>query len=339
MKKIRLKVADKTTDVLIGEHIAGFREHVPDNTCVITDENVNRLYGMFWDDLPAIVLEAGELQKTLSTVEKICTRLLNYGLDRSGFIVGIGGGIVCDIAGFTASIFMRGIPFGFVPTTLLAQADAAMGGKNGVNLHGYKNIIGSFSQPEFIFSDPNVLTTLPEAEIANGFAEMVKHALIADDAMFEFMERHVDDMKQLHPEVIGHLLSRSVEIKAEIVSRDVYESGERRLLNFGHTFGHAIEKVSGISHGAAVSLGMMIAGRYSVSGNYLKAYDLERMENLLRGLDLPVRMSMPEEKIYEAVLADKKRIRTHIHFVALEAIGTAFIEVLPVTQLKQMKIH
>ncbi len=322
--------------VTIGEKIARLRDYIPDNTVVITDNNVHRIYGRFWNGFPTLIIGTGEQEKSMDTVARLCRQLLDLQTDRSGFIVGVGGGVVCDVTGFVASVFMRGLRFGFVPTSLLAQADAAIGGKNGVNLDGYKNIIGTFSLPEFILSDPEVLTTLPEAEISNGFAEIVKHALIADHDLFGYIEDHADKIRQLHPEVINHLLMRSAAIKSEIVALDSREHGQRRLLNFGHTFGHAFENVGGLPHGAAVSVGMMIAARYSAKRSLLTSGQVERIGDLLRRLGLPVGISLPADEVLRAIQTDKKREQSHLHFVMLRDIGSGIVEKLSLEEIKSI---
>jgi 3-dehydroquinate synthase len=338
METFTINTSGKTSKILVGGSIAGFADLVPPQTIVITDKVVFDLYGKHWDGYKTVVIGQGEKNKTIATVEDIFRQLLDFGLDRSGFILGIGGGIVCDIAGFVASTYLRGIRFGFVPTTLLAQVDASIGGKNGVNFLGYKNIIGTFNQPEFILSDPSVLKTLPAEECSNGFAEIVKHALIADEEMFRYIENHITEMLALKSHAINHLIKRSVEIKSGIVNRDEREKGERRKLNFGHTFGHAIEKVSGISHGKAVSLGSVIASRLSMKKGYLKDYDFERILNVLENLNLPVKKDFNREEIFSALLRDKKREQESIHFILLANIGRAIVEQMRVDEIQKIEL-
>ncbi|MCF8366341.1 MAG: 3-dehydroquinate synthase [Bacteroidales bacterium] len=336
MTTFKINTSGAECKILVGESIENFTSLVPEHAIVITDENVNRIYGKVWKGFKTIITTPGEKHKTLATLEDIYRQLLDFGVDRSGFILGIGGGIVCDIAGFAASTYMRGIRFGFVPTTLLAQVDASIGGKNGVNFHGFKNMAGTFSQPNFILSDPEVLKTLPAEELSNGFAEIVKHALIADAEMFDFIEENAENMLQLNPEVINHLIKRSVEIKSGIVNRDEKEKGERRILNFGHTFGHAIEKVSGISHGKAVALGSVIAGKLSVQRNYMNEKDLNRIIKLLECLELPIKFQGNKNEVLDALFKDKKREQDAIFFVLLQGIGRAFVEKIMVEELKQL---
>ncbi|OQX73235.1 MAG: 3-dehydroquinate synthase, partial [Bacteroidetes bacterium 4484_276] len=221
MTSIKVSGETASSEILIGEHISNFKKHLPDGkTIVITDKNVNKLYGRYWIDLPSIVIGRGEGNKTLETAQLIINKLLELNADRSTFILGIGGGIVCDVAGFTASIFMRGLRFGFISTTLLSQVDASIGGKNGVNFKGFKNIVGVFNQPEFVICDPTVLKTLERKEISNGLAEIVKHALIADAEMFGFLEKNSNNLLDLDESVVQKLVTRSVEIKSGIVNRD-----------------------------------------------------------------------------------------------------------------------
>ena len=337
MTKFTINGSAGISEIVVGESFKNFREYLPGGkTIIVTDKNVQELYGHFWNDLPVIIIGTGEKIKTLATINKNYSQLMNFQADRSAFIVGIGGGIVCDIAGFVASTYLRGIRFGFVPTTLLAQVDASVGGKNGVNFKGFKNIIGTFNQPEFVICDPEVLHSLPGIELSNGFAEIVKHTLIANDAMFSYLENNFEKALNLDNEVISKLVAHSIRIKSGIVNRDEKESGERRLLNFGHTFGHAIEKISGISHGQSVSLGMVIAARFSQNHGYLSIEETERIKNLLRHFGLPVEGDFDHEKLIKAILKDKKRTAEKIAFILLAKIGEARVAEIPIADLKKM---
>lgn len=305
-----------------------------EKTIIITDANVQKHHADLFPDVPIITIGTGEKAKTLSSVKEIYSRLIELEADRSTYIVGIGGGIVCDVAGFVASTYMRGVRFGFVATTLLAQVDASVGGKNGVNLGGYKNIVGVFRQPEFVLCDLNVLKTLPEHEVQCGLAEVVKHGLIRSRPLFEYLEENTEAILALQSEAIFRPVADSVAIKSSVVTADETEGGIRRLLNFGHTFGHAFEKVLAISHGQAVSLGMVAAGEISVERNLLAKEDFNRLVNLLKELKLPVHMSADSEKIMDALRKDKKRQTADIHFVLLEKIGQAVVEKIRVAELK-----
>ena len=335
METITINANSGPSRILIGERLANLQQYVPvEKPVIITDVNVGQLYPLDSVASEVITIGTGEEIKTLDTVGDIYGQLISSGVDRSAFIVGIGGGIVCDITGFVASTFLRGVRFGFAATTLLAQVDASVGGKNGVNFKGYKNMVGLFHQPEFVICDPEVLKTLPQKEISCGLAEIVKHAVIADADLFVYLEKHAEAILALDRQAIEKLVRVSVHIKSSIVSRDETEKGERRLLNFGHTFGHAIEKVTAAAHGEAVSIGMVIASALSVKKGLLSAEDDRRLRNVLKNLNLPTRPQAPSQKILDAITKDKKRAGDRIHFVLLNGIGNARVEQLSFKELK-----
>ncbi len=301
---------------------------------IITDENVFKFYGEKFPDLPLIVLKSGEERKSLETVEKIYKKFLKFKVSRSTFIVGIGGGVVCDITGFAASTYLRGLNFGFFPTTLLAQADAAMGGKNGVNFSGYKNMVGSIVQPEFVYSDISVLKTLPPDELKNGFAEIIKHGLIRDIDLIEFMEGNKDKIINLEGKSVEYILDRSKEIKMKIVQTDEKESGERRILNFGHTFGHAFEEILSIPHGEAVSVGMVWAAKFSNSEKMLSSDEVEKINKLLIKFGLPVSVAVDAREVRSFFVADKKRDSDRINFVFLDRVGNSVVKEIPLKKVE-----
>lgn len=321
--------------VMIGESIKNLAEYLSGyEAVIITDQNV---YGQYHDLFPTdkiIQIGMGEEIKTLDTVKFIIGKLIELEADRTSFIVGIGGGIVCDIAGFAASIYERGLRFGFVSSTLLSQVDASVGGKNGVNFEGYKNMVGVFNQPEFVICDPELLATLPEKEILNGCAEIVKHAAIADREMFKFLENNYKGILALDKNVIEKVVFNSVQIKSQIVNMDERERGERRKLNFGHTIGHALEKVTKVSHGEAVSAGMSTACMISEKMGLLKNKDRLRVDGLLNSLGLPVNIQADHEKMIDALSKDKKREKDRIHFVLLEGIGEAVVREVTINELQ-----
>ena len=221
MKEIKIHGGTGPSSILVGEGLQAVKMHIPvARIIIITDTNVRRLYQEGFPPGDIIEIGTGEGIKNLDTVQTIYGKLLGLEADRSAFILGIGGGIVCDIAGFVASTYMRGLRFGFVSTTLLSQVDASVGGKNGVNFGGYKNIVGVFNQPEFVIADMSLLATLPEREKCCGFAEIVKHAAIADAALFLYLEQHWKKALDLDTEVIEKLVYESVLIKSSIVRRD-----------------------------------------------------------------------------------------------------------------------
>lgn len=334
-----LEIHGSTGDSLIhvGEILRNLGNYIPsENVVFITDKNVTQFYENDFPPHPVITIETGEKIKNLDTVRDIYEKLVAVGADRSTFIVGIGGGIVCDIAGFVASTYLRGVRFGFVSSTLLSQVDASVGGKNGVNFKNYKNMIGVFNQPEFVICDLNLLNTLPEKEVLCGLAEIVKHAVIGDRHLFAYLEAHYQEALALDKDVIGKLVYDSIIIKSAIVNQDELEKGERRKLNFGHTFGHAFEKTTGVPHGEAVSAGMVVASQLSVKRGRLSAKDAERIETLLQKIGLPVRIQAEGKSILDALKKDKKRKGDRIYFVLLNEIGNAFVDQIPIKELEAL---
>jgi len=337
MKTVKLNTPIGESIILIGERLENLKQYLPLNMpIIITDTNVEKHWGHHFPPGAVITIDTGEMIKTLDTVSVIYDKLLELDADRSSFVVGIGGGIVCDIAGFVASTYMRGIRFGFVSTTLLSQVDASVGGKNGVNFGGYKNIVGVFSQPEFVICDQNLLQTLPPREFQGGFAEIVKHGAIADDHLFEYLEQNWARALAHDPEVIEKVVHNSVIIKSTVVNRDATEHGERRKLNFGHTLGHAIEKVLQVPHGEAVSAGMVLASELSEKKGYLQSQDSNRLSSLLEKFRLPVRFEFNREKVFAAIRKDKKREGDNLKFIFLKKIGEAVVNQISISELVEL---
>lgn len=300
---------------------------------IITDINVSGLYGDNFPEYPVITIGTGEAVKEYDTVEAILKHLLAMGADRSSFLLGIGGGVVCDITGFVASIFMRGLEFGFISTTLLSQVDASTGGKNGVNLNGIKNIIGCFNHPAFVICDTAMLGTLSDEDYISGLGELLKHALIRDRELFEIMEENARLIRSREPALMEELVLRSVEIKSSIVEKDVREQGDRRLLNFGHTLGHAIEASTGNSHGISIAAGMMVAAEISYDEGMLEKKDVERIRKLMKNLGLLPGINISRPDILDKIQADKKKEGRNIHFILLKAIGEGIQKVFPLDEL------
>jgi len=323
MKTFQVKGLQGVSSIHVGESLSNIGKYLPKDVTpvIITDENIKNLYQKDFPNGPVITIGMGEKIKTLATVETILNELICLSCDRSSFILGIGGGIVCDIAGFAASIFLRGIKFGFVSTSLLSQVDASVGGKNGVNLNNFKNMLGVFNQPEFVICDIDLLQTLPPAEISNGLAEIVKHGLISDINMLTFIENNQQKALDLDRETIFKLVTDSVAIKSQVVQQDEKESGERRKLNFGHTIGHAIEKLDQAGHGRAVSLGMVAAAMFSHQRGMIPQKDVKKIISLLKGLNLPVNLDYKADQIMEAASRDKKKQGTNLYYIFLEALG------------------
>ncbi len=329
-----------TSHIHVGEKLDNVPSFIPDtDVFILTDDHLNALYGHRFPEGHVIPMGTGESIKTLDTVTAILSGLMDKGCDRSSFILGIGGGIVCDITGFAASIYMRGVDFGFVSTSLLSQVDASVGGKNGVNFNQYKNIIGTFRQPRFVICDPELLKTLPRPEIANGLAEILKHALIADAHLFRFLEEHASAALALDTEVLQHLISTCVAIKSRIVQSDETETGLRKILNFGHTIGHAIEKQNPLyGHGRAVARGMAAAIRFSRNRGLLTPADEQRIRDLMTRLELPAELPRDAAHLMEAIVHDKKKQGRYLDYVFLDAIGSARVERLPLAEVRSMVI-
>jgi len=322
--------------ILIGESIDKLQNYTEGRKLfIITDRNVERLYKNRFPKAVTFSMEPGEASKNLGTAAEIYRWLLDQGADRNSFIVGIGGGVVCDLAGFVASTFMRGVCFGFVATTLLAQVDASVGGKNGLDLDGFKNIIGTFNQPMFVICDITMLKTLPQIELANGLAEVVKHALIDDVEKFEYIERNYKSILALNLEMIEFLVTRSVKIKARIVEADERDCGLRRVLNLGHTWGHAVEKITGIPHGQAVSIGLVFTAKLSFNKGMLSEVERDRIVTLLSNLGLLIHSNANSKIVFETMQKDKKKKGNGVHYVLIRQIGAVEVVELSFEELKK----
>ena len=302
------------------------------NTYYLIDENVLRLHhSKFASIKNLIIIPSGENSKSLNFISQIVSNLLSLGANRKSYLIGIGGGVTTDITGFVASVFMRGISFGFIPTTLLAMCDASIGGKNGVNLNSVKNIVGVFNNPDFILIDYSFLKTLSNEELVNGFAEIIKHACIASEDLFDKLENI--SKKNLLKNIDDFIYS-SILIKLDIVLIDKKEENQRKLLNFGHTFGHAIESIYGFSHGKSISLGMVFANQIATKMGYLDTNQNTRILNVLNSFNLPSDISSINKKeVLELIYNDKKAIKSNIDFIILNNIGEAFVKSLKVIEL------
>lgn len=274
-----------------------------------------------------VLLPDGEQHKTLDHVSRVLDVLVANRFGRDGLVLALGGGVVGDLAGFTAACYQRGMAFAQLPTTLLAQVDSSVGGKTGVNHPGGKNLIGAFHQPSVVLSDTATLASLPPRELRAGLAEVIKYALVFDPHFLDWIEQHLDDLLALQPTAMAHAIYRSCELKAQVVLRDEREQGERALLNFGHTFGHAIEAATGYTdwlHGEAVAAGMLIAADMSARIGLLPRHDVQRIADLLQRAGLatpPPRMGAERAMHYMSV--DKKVRAGRIRLVLLNALGAA----------------
>jgi 3-dehydroquinate synthase len=307
-----------------------------ENAVLITDENIFAKQEEKFSGWRTIVLKAGEPFKNQNAINEIINQLIEFNADRQTFIVGVGGGVITDVAGFAASVYMRGIKFGFVPTSILAMVDASVGGKNGIDVGVYKNLVGIIRHPEFLLFDYSFLETLPNEEWINGFAEIVKHACIKDESMFHLLEEKTLKDFQTSKEEIGKLIDRNVDIKYNVVANDEFERGERKLLNFGHTIGHAIENTAKLAHGSAVSIGMVAACIISEKINGFSHLQTEKIKQLLSKYHLPVAFDFDKEKTWDILLHDKKKSGSDMNFVVLDKIGKASIKKIPLTDLREI---
>lgn len=335
--EIPVRLPDGTCRVLAGpgllEHAGAFcvEAGLRGTAAIITDENVGRLHGSTvlaslesaGFDTQMLAVPPGENSKCLAAVENLCDRMIAAGLDRSSFVVALGGGVVGDLAGFAAAVYYRGIPFVQIPTTIVAQVDSSVGGKTGVNARAGKNLIGAFHQPRLVLADPVVLETLPDREYREGFGEVVKHAAIRDAAMLDALDPEAPRGS------LAPLVARNIAIKAAIVEEDEREeTGTRALLNFGHTIGHAVENAAGYGqylHGEAVSLGLAAALEISTRKYGLPAADAEKVRNRLAAYGLP--LTLPPGLDTDALLAatrhDKKFTGGTVRFVVCPRLGEA----------------
>ncbi|WP_103021161.1 3-dehydroquinate synthase [Salinibacter altiplanensis] len=309
----------------------------PGRCLLVTDENVARHYktplvrglsNAGWT-VRSIVLPPGEQTKSASCLHRLYENALTWGIDRQTPVLALGGGVIGDLAGFAAATLLRGLPLVQLPTSLLAQVDASVGGKTAINHETGKNLIGAFYQPDVVCADPHTLDTLPMREYTSGMAEVIKHALIRAPALFETLEEHlVSVMSRKDRETISAVIESAVSVKANVVSADEREEGQRAILNFGHTFAHALERVAGygtFTHGEAVALGMR-AGLYLSHQRHPEALPRERLDHVLRAVPIesdPSTLSFSD--LYAAMSADKKNEGDTIRFVLLEQLGEAYV--------------
>jgi 3-dehydroquinate synthase len=335
MRKVQFKFSKKTTAYYFDTDLAHLHKLVDkEQAVIVTDENIFREHRKKFSGWNTIVIRAGEEFKVQATVDSVIGQLIGFGADRKTVLVGIGGGVVTDITGYVASIYMRGMPFGFAPSSLLAMVDASIGGKNGIDIGMYKNLAGTVSQPDFLLFDTAVLKTLPEKEWANGFAEIIKHACIRDAAMFRELEKNSLRSYRKDKAALARLIRRNVMIKSTVVQKDEFEHGDRRLLNFGHTLGHAIENQYQLSHGQAISIGMAVACMISEELNGFT--QTNRVVSTLKKYGLPTQAEFDTKKVMNVLKMDKKKERNSMNYVLLKKIGQGVVKSVPIIQLEKL---
>lgn len=302
-------------------------------TVVIADATIDRLYRTLLAPYEKVLIGVGETVKTLQTAETIYRRFIELGVDRATFVLGIGGGIVTDMAGFVASTYMRGLSFGFVPTTLLGQVDASVGGKNAVNVDGYKNMVGTFTQPQFVICDPALLHTLPEREFRAGLAEIVKAGIIADADLFARLENWAFEVLRTDTGLLSDTISAAIRVKTAIVENDERESGQRRKLNLGHTLAHAIEKCSSrMNHGEAVAVGTSLIASAAVRLGVLREEDRDRIVGVLRHLGFDLTPPVEMRRLLREVSKDKKNENGLLRVVLPVRIGDCEVRTMSVEE-------
>jgi 3-dehydroquinate synthase len=342
MKKVSVELGDRSYEIRVG---AGLLERVglwlreknfSGKAVIVTDTTVKGLYADVLSrsltnagfTVTLLEVPAGEKHKTLETAVRLYDKLTDAFAERTTPVMALGGGVVGDLVGFVAATYLRGLPLVQVPTTLLAQVDSSIGGKTAVDRGQLKNTIGLFYQPVMVVADIDTLKTLPENELANGLAEVIKSAAVRNRNLFNFLEIKINKARELNPDVLEDMISGTARIKAEIVARDERDEGLRGILNYGHTVGHAIEAVSGFwfKHGQAVAIGMMAAAKISSRMGILDESEVVRLEKLIIAAGLPTQMpELDKEKVMQAMQHDKKVRHDKIRFVLLKTIGNAFI--------------
>jgi len=342
MNKIKVETINNPYEVVVGSNLINQKnlEALEDReVLLVIDENVpSKFKELIKDELlnlsstfQSLEIFASEENKSGKTLDSIHSKLIDERYSRDCVVVGFGGGITCDIAGFAAATYQRGVNFILFPSTLLSQVDASIGGKTAINHPQGKNMIGAFHQPIKVFADISLLNSLPKIEISNGLSEIIKHALISDKKYFNWLEENIESVISLKPEELGYAITRSLEIKAEIVSEDEKEKGIRKFLNFGHTFGHAIElygEFKEFSHGQSVAIGMLMAMELSKLTEGFSEEDINKSKKLISKAnpDLNLKIAFDEEKLLENMSVDKKRIGNKLIFVLLEEIGLAKVK-------------
>ena len=290
---------------------------------VVSDTNIDRHYHSLINRFDHVLIGLGETSKTMQTLDIIYRRFIELGVDRSTFVLGVGGGIVTDVAGFAASTFMRGLEFGFISTSLLGQVDASVGGKNGVNVDGYKNMIGTFTQPRFVICDVNMLRTLSVREFRSGLAEVIKVGIIADGELFAMLEQADFATLSANTELLRQIVYRAIKVKADIVERDEREAGDRRKLNLGHTLAHAIEKSSSkMNHGEAVAAGLHHITLSALKQNIISGSDASRIISLIKQYGFVTELPVERKQLLKAIEGDKKRSGSSLHLIYPIAIGS-----------------
>lgn len=342
MKRIEVNTKTNNYNIIISNNFNSLQEHLSkvgmDNkkVCIITDDNVSKLYldnlcniiSKITDELSYLVIPHGEANKNLDTINTIYKKMIEEKLDRESYLIALGGGVTGDMVGYASATYMRGNKFIQIPTTLLSQVDSSIGGKTGVDFDGYKNIIGAFHQPELVYINTNTLMTLPKKEISAGMGEVIKHGLIASKEYFNYIRANSSKIMNLDNEIMEQLIYESCVIKSKVVSMDEKEKGVRATLNFGHTIGHAVERLFDFNllHGECVGLGMVSAAYLSYLLNQIDSSKLDEIKACIQSFNLPIKIDkLNELDIYNELYHDKKTKNNELNFILLNGIGSCEI--------------
>lgn len=337
MERLRVDLGRNSYDICITDSFSGLPDELkginaPRKLLVVTDSNVHNLYAeevntLLNDngfDSTVCVFDAGEENKGMDTILEICRSCIENGLDRKSMIIALGGGVVGDMAGFASAIYMRGIDFVQIPTTLLSQSDSSVGGKTGIDFMESKNILGAFHQPKLVYMNVNTLKTLPEIEFISGMGEVIKHGIIRDEKFYNFLKENKNEVKSLNPDVLIKMAKRNCSIKADVVEQDEKENGLRAILNFGHTIGHAVESSFNFTktHGECVGIGMVAVSYIAYKRNMISLELLSDIENTLKNYGFDVRMKIKSaEDVYSFMQKDKKKTEGKLKFVLPVSVG------------------
>jgi len=337
MRTLRINRRSHSCEVRVGCDVSDLVNMIKGRRMIIvTDRNVQELYGNRFTSANVIEIGIGEKAKIPGTVMKVIEGLMNLEVDRSNIIIGLGGGVVCDVTGYVCATYLNGMNYVLVPTTLDAMVDVQVGGRCGINFGGVKDLIGAFHQPDFIIIDLDFLDTLPREELPNGFALMIKLAAIRDRELFLHLEDHVSEIRSLKKEDIEYVIYSGLSLKGQLVEMDEKNPGERVALDLGHTFGHAIESVYGLPHGKATGIGLILAARLSRKRGWLGQEELNRLTALVGSYDLPTTFKLDAVRMLDAIKRDKKRQGHQLSFVLLNHIGRTKIELVPLHDVETL---
>ena len=333
-----LKIKYPNTQIFFDDSFQNLSSYIKildkENVFYFIDKKVFEIYNDVFNSLKnIIIIDSNEKSKSIEYSTSLINKLIHLEANKKSYFIAIGGGVVCDITGFISSIYMRGVRFAYVPTTVLSITDASLGGKNGVNFNGIKNLVGTINEPDFILIDLSFLTSLEKSEVENGFAEIIKHACIASPELFLFLSKVKINFKS--KDFYYQILQESISIKLDIVKQDLNDLNQRKVLNFGHTYGHAIESQYNMPHGCSVSLGIVFACNISKQLGYLSIEKVKEVKALLNRFNLPIDISRIKiDDIMPFILKDKKAKNEKIDFVILEDIGKAKIIEIEIEKIK-----